>query len=164
MVVVDSSALIPLAWIGRLDLVNATFEEIETTAGVEAEVLVEGKRGTGALSEFFDDVVVHARPERASDLATMEGISETDAAVVLLARHEESRLLANDKGLIEVARSHDVECWWVTTLLLSCTKEGVLDAEAGTDVLYELVDAGMNLSPQVYARVQDKLEKLGDRE
>jgi hypothetical protein len=80
----------------------------------------------------------------------------------LLAEADEEILLANDKGLIEVARSHGVECWWVTTLLLSCTKDGNLTADEATDVLYDLVDEGMNLHPQVYAQVQKKLRELGE--
>jgi predicted nucleic acid-binding protein len=85
-----------------------------------------------------------------------------DASVILLAEDDEEILLANDKGLIEVARSHGVECWWVTTLLLSCTKNGDLTADEATDLLYDLVDKGMNLHPKVYSQVQRKLRELGD--
>lgn len=73
----------------------------------------------------------------------------------------EDVLLANDKALIAVARSHGIECWWVTTLLLSCTKEGVLTSTEATDILYDLVDSGMNLQPKVYSQVQQKLRDLG---
>lgn len=69
-------------------------------------------------------------------------------------------LLANDKGLIEVARSHGVECWWVTTLLLNCSKDGIVTAAEVNEILYDLVDSGMNLHPKVYARVQQKLREL----
>jgi predicted nucleic acid-binding protein len=161
MVVVDSSALIPLAWVGRLDLIPTVFEEIRTTEAVRAGVLTEGKRGTVALDEFLADVVVHETPDRAEDVASMEGIAVADASVILLADDDEELLLANDKGLIEVARSHGVECWWVTTLLLRCAKTGELTAEEATDVLYDLVDEGMNLHPKVYARVQKTLRELG---
>jgi predicted nucleic acid-binding protein len=161
MVVVDASALIPLAWVGRLDLVSTAFDDIRTTADVREEVLAEGKRGTAALDEFLTDVDVHDTPDRADEVASMEGIAVADASVILLAEADEELLLANDRGLIEVARSHSVECWWVTTLLLSCTKEGDLTAEEGTDVLYDLVDEGMNLHPKVYAQVQKKLQELG---
>ena len=70
--------------------------------------------------------------------------------------------LANDKGLVEVARSHGVECWWVTTVLLSSTKEGHLTADEATDLLYDLVNEGMNLHPRVYSQVQKKLRELED--
>jgi len=50
----------------------------------------------------------------------------------------------------------------VTTLLLSCTKDGHMTADEATDVLYDLVDEGMNLQPTVYAQVQKKLRELGE--
>jgi predicted nucleic acid-binding protein len=161
MVVVDSSALIPLAWIGRLDLVSTAFEEIGTTEEVRAEVLTEGKRGTAALDAFLEDVAVHESPDAAEEVASMEGIAVADASVIRLAEDDEEILLANDKGLVAVARSHGVECWWVTTLLLKVTKKGDVTADEATDILYELVDDGMNLHPTVYARVQKRLDELG---
>jgi len=162
MVVVDSSALIPLAWVGRLDLISTAFDDVRTTEDVRDEVLTEGKRGTVALDEFLADVTVHDTPARAEEVASMEGIAVADASVILLAEDDEEILLANDKGLIEVARSHSVECWWVTTLLLSCTKDGHMTADEATDVLYDLVDEGMNLHPKVYTQVQKKLRELGE--
>jgi len=162
MVVVDSSALIPLARISRLDLVPAVFAEVRTTEHVREEVLVEGEPGTAALTSFLDEAVVSEILSDAERVASLEGIAVADASVILLAEDGEELLLANDRGLIEVARSHGVECWWVTTLLLKCTKEGVLTATEATDVLYDLVDAGMNLSPKVYSQVQQKLQDLGD--
>ena len=162
MVVVDSSALIPLAWIGRLDLIPAVFDEMDTTGPVEDEVLVDGKPGTAALERFLGEVVKHDPPSEAERVAELEGIAVADASVILLAEEGDEILLANDKGLIEVARSHGVECWWVTTLLLRCAKVGVLGAEEAKDVLYDLVDAGMNLSPQVYVQVQRKIDEVGE--
>ncbi|WP_138007638.1 hypothetical protein [Halalkalirubrum salinum] len=161
MVVVDSSALIPLAWVGRLDLISIAFDDVRTTEGVREEVLTEGKRGTVALDEFLTDVTIHDTPTRAEKVASMEGVAVADASVILLAEDGEEILLANDRGLIEVARSHGVECWWVTTLLLSCTKAGDLTAEEATDLLYDLVNEGMNLHPKVYSQVQKKLRELG---
>ncbi|SEP23402.1 Predicted nucleic acid-binding protein, contains PIN domain [Halorientalis persicus] len=162
MVVVDSSALIPLAWVGRLDLVFTAFDDIRTTEEVHDEVLTEGKRGTAALDEFLADVAVHETPARAEKVASLEGVAVADASVILLAETNEELLLANDKGLIEVARTHGIECWWVTTLLLGCTKNGELTAEEATELLYDLVDEGMNLHPRVYTQVEKKLRELGE--
>lgn len=161
MVVVDSSALIPLAWVGRLDLITATFDDIRTTDAVKGEVIVEGKRGTAALKAFLDELPVCETPPEAQEVASLEGIALADASVILVAEDGEEILLANDKGLIEVARSHGVECWWVTTLLLKCTKEEVLTTTEATEVLYELVNEGMNLHPKVYSQVQKKLREIG---
>ncbi len=161
MVVVDSSALIPLAWVGRLNLISNAFDQIRTTESVRDEVLTDGKRGTAALQSFLADVPICETPSEAEAIASLEGIAVADASVILLAEDDEDVLLANDKALITVARSHGVECWWVTTLLLKCTKEGVVSATEATDILYDLVDAGMNLHPKVYAQVQRNLRELG---
>jgi predicted nucleic acid-binding protein len=160
MVVLDSSALIPLARVGCLDLVLAAYEELRTVEGVESEVLVPGKPGTAALESFLDDVEVRETPTDAEYVAELEGVAETDAAVVLLAADLDDRILANDRGLIVVARSHDIEHDWVTTLPLHCTSRGILSAEEANDVLYELVDVGMTLDPKVYVRIQKELGEL----
>lgn len=162
MVVVDSSALIPLARVGRPGLIPATFETVRVKEAVREEVLVEGERGTSALSRLVEDATVAETPDGTDELATLEGIAAGDAAVVLLADRREESLLANDKGLIEVARSHGVDTWWVTTLLLACLRDGTLDGEEGVDVLYDLVNEGMNLHPQVYTKVQRKLREIGE--
>ncbi|WP_435196675.1 hypothetical protein [Natronomonas sp. EA1] len=161
MVVIDSSASIPLAWVGRLDLVTAVFDDVRTTEAVRDEVLTEGNRGTAALKAFLEDVSLSETPPDAEGIATLEGIAVTDASVILLAETDETVLLANDRALIEVARSHGVDCWWVTTLLLKCTKAGVLTGDEASDLLYDLVDEGMNLHPRVYSQVQKKLRELG---
>lgn len=162
MVVVDSSALIPLSWVGRLDLIPAAFDDIRTTEAVRAEVLTEGKRGTAALETFLSDVTVTKSSSRAESVSSMEGIAVADASVILLAETAEETLLANDKGLIEVARSHGVECWWVTTLLLGCTKHESVTVEEATSILYDLVNEGMNLHPKIYAQVQKKLREVAE--
>jgi len=160
MAVLDASALIPLARIGRLDLLRALFDAFRIPVAVREEVVVEGKPGASALAEFFEDVSLEDAPDDAAEIAELEGVAETDAAVVLLAAEHDDVLLANDRALIDVARTHDVDCWWVTTLLLEATARGHFDASEASDVLYELVDAGMNLDPQVYARLQRELEDL----
>lgn len=162
MVVVDSSALIPLAWVGRLDLLQAIFDTARTTTAVKREVLIAGKRGTAVLDAFLDNVVIHESPSNAEKVASLDGITVADASVILMAENEAEILLANDKGLITVAQSHDVECWWVTTLLLKCTKEEILTTTGSIDILYDLVDEGMNLHPKVYTKIQKQLREIGD--
>jgi len=161
MVVVDSSALIPLAWVGRLDLISVTFEEIQTTEDVREEVLVEGKPGTASLEQFLETVPIHETPPRAEEVASLEGLTVADASVIVIAERDGQRLLANDRALVDVAQTHGVECWWVTTVLLSCTKAGTLTATEAADVLYDLVDEGMNLHPKVYTQVQRRLREIG---
>ena len=160
MVVVDSSALIPLARIGHLDLITADFDACHVTEEIVDEVVVEGKRGSSALQSYLDSCEICEIPEDAQQVAELEGITAADASVILVAKTEGDTLLANDKGLVEVARSLDVEVWWVTTLLLTCRKDGVLDTEEAIEVLQALVEEGMNLHPKVYSQVHSALQNF----
>lgn len=158
MVVVDSSALIPLARTGQLDLITAVFDACHVTEEIVDEVVVEGKRGSSALQSYLDACEIHEIPEEAPQVAELEGITTADASVILVAQITGDTLLANDKGLIEVARSLDVEVWWVTTLLLKCRKDGVLDTDEAIEVLQALVKEGMNLHPKVYSQIHTALQ------
>ena len=158
MVVVDSSALIPLARAGQLDLVTAVFDACHVTEEIVTEVVVEGKRGSSALKAFIEGCEIHGIPDDAAQVAELEGITSADASVILIAQSRGDILLANDKGLIEVARSVDVDVWWVTTLLLNARKDGVIDTDEAIEILQDLVDEGMNLHPKVYSLVHTALQ------
>lgn len=162
MVVVDSSALIPLSWVGRLDLITASFDDIHTTQEVQREVVTEGNRGASALRTFLESVTIHPSPDGAQNTAELEGITIADASIILLADNLSTVLLANDTGLIEVAQTQGIGCLWVTTLLLRSTKAGTLTPDEASGILYNLVDSGMNLHPRVYARVQQALDEVGE--
>jgi hypothetical protein len=137
------------------------FADVQTTRDVRSDVLAGSKRGTATLDTFLAEVAIHETPGAVDDMASMEGVAVTDASVILLTEADEEILLLNDKGLIEVVQTHGVECWWVTTLLLRCVKQGELTVDGATEVLYDLVDEEMNPHPKVYAQVQKKLRQLG---
>ena len=158
MVVVDSSALIPLARTGQLDLVTMVFDACHVTEDIVDEVVVEGKRGSSALQTFVEGCEIREMPDDAPQVAELEGITAADASVILVAQSRGDTILANDRGLIEVARSLDVEVWWVTTLLLKVRKGGVLDTDEAIDILQDLVEVGMNLHPKVYSQVHSALQ------
>lgn len=158
MVVVDSSALIPLARAGQLDLITAVFDGCHVTEEIVDEVVVEGKRGSSALQTFIERCEIHGMPDEATHAAELEGITTADASVILVAQTRDEILLANDKGLMEVARSLDVEVWWVTTLLLKARKEGVLHPDEAIEILQDLVGEGMNLHPKVYSQIHTALQ------
>lgn len=163
MVVVDSSALIPLARTGKLDLIWKVYEEVYAPREIYKETVKrgKGKPGTSKLDTFFEDVdILDFDKKEASGVAEMEGISEVDAAVVLLAEKEDEVLLANDKGLMEFARIKEVKTDWVTTLVLRAVKEEGISREQGKQTLYDLIDKGMNLKNKVYARILKKIEDL----
>jgi predicted nucleic acid-binding protein len=163
MAVLDSSALIHLAQADGLWLIDEVYEEPLTTEGVFRETVEEGggrKPGASEISELLEDCPAHEEDDSAADIAEAEGVSETDAALILLALEEDEILLTNDKALVGVAGAKGVEPDWVTTVLLRAAKQGVVGSEEAKEMLYELVNSGMNLSPSVYTKVRRRLDEV----
>lgn len=163
MVVVDSSALIPLARAGRLSLIQKVYDEIYAPEEVYEETVKEGegKPGTAELKEFFEGVEIEeADSKKSKEIAKMEGIAQADVSVVLMAEERNNILLANDKGLIEFARLRGVDCHWTTTLLLLAVKREIVSKGEGKEILYDLVDGGMNLKNKIYARILKEIDNI----
>lgn len=159
MAIVDSSALTPLARTGNLSLITQAFSRVETTEDVYRETVEEGGRGASTIKEFLEnDATIHESDAETETVAEAEGIAGADASLLLLAEEGDWTLLTNERPLIQVARARNVETYWVTTLLLRCVKDDHLTPEEGKRALYDLVDAGMNLSGKVYATIQKKIE------
>lgn len=164
MVVVDSSVLILLSKIAKLGLVRESFNEVLTTDEIYREVVEEGKgrKGTSKIKESFEEwiVVENFDLEKAEEIAELEGITTADASLLLLAEKKDSILLTNDRALILVARSRNVEYYWLTTLVLKRVKEGDLGKNEALDLLDELIAAGMNLAPKVYSKLRKKIDEV----
>lgn len=164
MVVVDSSALIPLAKTGNLKLIMKTFKKVKTTTEIYKEVVEEGKgkTGTSEIKQAFEEWIEtkEIKNNMVDEISKLEGIEKADASIILLAEHEKEILLSNDRALIQAARAMGVECYWLTTLLLKCTKEKHITKKEAKEILYSLVEEGMNLRSGVYAKILKEIDKL----
>lgn len=162
MTILDSSALIPLARTGNLNLLNQ-LEQLKTTPEIRKEVLEQGKgkKGTSELKKLFEKVEVkETNSKKAEEIVKLEGITKADASLTLLAEKEEEVLLSNDKALIQIARMKNIECYWLTTLILISVKKGILSKDEAKEILYNLVQEGMNLKNNVYTKIMREIDKM----
>lgn len=147
MVVVDSSAIIPLIKIGRLDLIRKSFKDIIIPSLVWNEVVEEGRKLGKPVSEFEKGKDVWFKVEKC------EG-READAAVLNLAKRKKDVLLTNDAAVYYMGLSLNIKSWWLTTLLLSCVKNKKIKKEEGEDILLELVNtAGIHLNSGILSEL-----------
>ncbi len=163
MLVVDSCVLIHLARIGRLDFLRAA-DTCCTTEDIYRETVIEGQRGSSQIAEAFRVWLARESVDErtALKIAAEEGIEKADATLILLADKTNGTLLTNDKALIYVARSRNVECMWLTSLLLRLCKTKRLSKEEALHILYELVQAGLNIETKVYGILEKKLESMNE--
>ncbi len=163
MIAIDSSPLIHLSKIGRLDILESY--ELITTESVQEEVIVEGKAGVSRLKEQFKRVEVIKLSgediDTASSVAKSEDVHQADAELLLLAKMRNCTLLTNDRALVLLARSLGIKVWWVTTLILNLMKAGRLSKEEGKDILDDLIMSGMKIETSVYIRILREIEMMG---
>lgn len=160
--IVDSSILIHLARIGKLELLKDLLKKITITKDIYRETVIEGKTGASEIEDACKDwikVEEFKDVEKAKILAKLEDITEADASIILLAKEKKKKLLSNDYVLIKLARSKGIESWWLTTLLLKSVKEKRFNKEEAKDTLFDLIKSGMRISVEVYAKFLEKIEE-----
>lgn len=147
MVIVDSSAVIPLIKIGRLDIIRKLFKNIIVPSVVWEEVVEEGKKLGKPVGEFEKGKDVWFKVEECKD-------EDADIAVLNLAKDKKDILLTNDAAVYYTGLSSDIKVWWLTTLLLSCVKNKKITKEEGENILLELVNtAGIYLRSEILSEL-----------
>ena len=161
MVVVDTSVLSPLLKIGKLSLLKEFFNEIVITKEVEKEI----KTGKIGVSEFEEACKTwietkEINSEEIEKLANLEDIEKADASIILIAKNKGDIILSNDYALITVAKSKNIEYWWLTTFLIKILKKKIITKREGKQILADLIKSGMRLNNEVYAAILEEIDKM----
>jgi len=163
MIVSDSTALILLARIGRLELLREVVGEVWIPEAVAAEVRKPGKPGAEALEVALDDWIHVARVrdrERVEGLPRRLGLGEREA--IVLAVEREATLLSDDKAARREAQAQGVDVTGLLAVLLEAKARGLIPEVKG--VLDELVGEGFRLAPDLYEAVLREAGELPEPE
>ncbi|MDH5019711.1 DUF3368 domain-containing protein [Halobacterium rubrum] len=157
LVVSDTSPLLNLALIDRLDLLEAQFSEITVPQQVWGE-LTDGEDGLEALRGLRDDGFLHLVEVERSDLF-VELFHELDlgetAAICYAVKADADLVLLDERDGRRVARRHDLNVTGVIGVLLRGAKTGAVDLEHELDALR---DAGFWISDGLYSKVLSESE------
>ncbi|MCQ4332810.1 DUF3368 domain-containing protein [Natronomonas sp. F2-12] len=151
LVVSDTSPLLNLALIERLDLLRTQFDDVTVPHRVWDE-LAEREAGLEALRELRDNDLLSIVEVEHSDLF-VEIFHELDlgetAAICYAVEHDADLVLLDERDGRRVARRHDLEITGVIGILLRGAKVGEVDLERELDALREV---GFWISDDLYAR------------
>ncbi|MFB6165560.1 MAG: DUF3368 domain-containing protein [Haloarculaceae archaeon] len=157
-VVSDTSPLLNLALIGRLDLLRTQFSDVTAPRRVWNE-LTEGEAGLEALRELRADDFLRIVEVERSDLF-VEVFHELDlgetAAICYAVEHGADLVLLDERDGRRVARRHDLEVTGVIGVLLRGAKTDAVDLEQELDALRE---AGFWISDDLYARALSEVDE-----
>ncbi len=161
MIVADSSPLIHLSRIGRLELLRKVYGAILIPKGVWDEVVTQSKGRPGASEVEKGLAEGWIKTARVSVLKVLEaeGALGADGEVVALARSRRIPILSNDRALAAIAKTHGVRLIWLTQTLVEAAEKQVISSEEGRLILRELVRAGLRVRSEVLAEVVHLLEE-----
>jgi predicted nucleic acid-binding protein len=159
VVVCDASALINLALINQLYLLETIFGSVCIPPGVYDEVVRRGAGKVGAESiqaSAFIQVVQLCEPDHA---ALYTGpISHTDAEVLLLAQEQHADLvITSDRRMRRRARQEGLTAITTFALLIEAKRDGFV--QAVKPLLDEMKSKGVLIRDGTY---QDTLRQAGE--
>ncbi|WP_254272312.1 DUF3368 domain-containing protein [Haloarcula marina] len=157
LVVSDTSPLLNLSLIDRLDLLKSQFSGVTVPEQVWGE-LTEGERGVEALRSIRADGLLTVTDVEQSDLF-IEIYHELDlgetAAICHAIENDADLILLDEKDGRRVARRHDLRVTGVIGILLRGAKSGAVEIEKELDALRE---AGFWLSDDLYSKILSEVE------
>jgi predicted nucleic acid-binding protein len=152
LVVSDTSPLLNLALINRLDLLQSQFSRVTVPRQVWGE-LTDGEDGLEALRELretgFLQLVEVDRSNLFVELFHELDLGET-AAICYAAEEGAALVLLDERDGRRVARRHDLNVTGVIGVLLRGANTGAVDLE---HELNALRDAGFWISDDLYERI-----------
>ena len=158
LVVSDTSPLLNLALIDRLDLLETQFPEIVVPRQVWNE-LTEGEEGLESLRELRDDdflrIVEVERSDLFVEVAHDLDLGET-AAICYAVEHDVDLVSLDERDGRRVARRHDLDVTGVVGVLLRGTKNGEVELANELDALRE---AGFWISDELYSRALSEADE-----
>ncbi|MBI2138227.1 hypothetical protein HYU13_01435 [Candidatus Woesearchaeota archaeon] len=161
MAIIDSSVIIHLARVGKLEFLKLFFGKITITLEVRDELL-QGTDGLAKIQEALSSWIIAREvknSEKVISIEKLEQIERADASLLLLAEMEKDMLISNDASLIRAARTRNIECWWLTTFLLHYAAKRIVARNEAKRILFLLVGSGMHLRNDVYAAMLQGFEK-----
>ena len=157
IVIADTSPLLNLALIDRLDLLRSQFSSLSVPETVRAELLA-GDAGTERLESLLESEFVSIATPQRDDLVR-ELRTELDAgeaaAIALAIERDADLVLIDERDGRQVARRHDLSVTGVVGIPLRGARRGEVSIEPALD---ELRDAGFWISDDLYRRAIDAAE------
>ena len=150
IIVCDSSALITLALVNQLSLLEQLFGKVQIPQGVYEEVVVRraGRVGAGAVRDASFIKVAEATHEREAH-TTDPALSRADREIIALAQARAADLvITRDRRLVRRLRQQGIAAVTVSDVLVVAKERGVIESVRA--VLDEMKEKGVLIRDAAY--------------
>lgn len=161
MIVADSSTLIALGKLGRLDLLIKCFDRIIIPKAVYDEVLLkDGSVEAVALKKAVEEKQVIVETVKISPMLASQNIGQGEKEAISVAAKHKALLLVDDETAKAYASAAGVESHGTFfAIYLSCAKK-LLNKEDAANLVKAMIQGGFYISTDVYSRFLELLDEI----
>ncbi len=164
MIVADSTPLIHLSKIGKLEILKQVFNQIIIPEAVYNEAVVKGKEKSIISANIIDsqkwiikkNLNENQRLE-SKNLLKNANIGSGEAEAIILAKSDKLGLIIDDSVGIKVAESFGIETFWTTSVILKAVSKNILTKQKAKEIIENLVKSGLRLKAETLILILNKL-------
>lgn len=155
-IISNTSPLINLSKIGRLDLLLSLYQDIAIPTAVYQEIVIEGngRPGSTEIQLLCDQKRIKVKHIADNNIckALMRDIDRGEAEVITLALEiKHDLILLDESDARRVAKLFDLNCIGFIGVLLKAHKIGLIDNFKNT--LDEAIEKGFRINPHLYQQL-----------
>jgi len=153
----NSSPLIFLSKINKLDLLKKMFGFIMITDAVKEEVLINNKPGHFIIEESIKEGWIKIiNPKENPDL----GLGPGENSVINLAREKKDTLIMDDFFAINTAKAFDIPILRTTSLIFLAVRKKIIAKQKAIYFFNQLIKEGYYISPEIYSILLNRLRRV----
>jgi predicted nucleic acid-binding protein len=157
-VFVDSSTLIALARIGKLDMLRTLFKEVFITTEIEKEILRRGSPDTEAFREAIDQWIRVIDYKGDPVELKKYGLDSGEASILLAARSHD-RLVLDEANARRFAETKGLKFTGLIGLIVAAVRTKRLTGEEALEVLNKLAAGDFRISLELYLWAKEETER-----
>ena len=158
MIISDSTPLIHLARIGRLDLLSRLFKKVIIPESVFNEIVIKGEEQgylDAKLIRKATEEWIEIKELNKEELTELDeilkigpiGIAEGEA--ITLANNMRLPLLIDDSIGQKIARTLNIETYWTTSVVLKGVSVKIITRPEAKKLVEDLINGGLRVKPEV---------------
>lgn len=146
----NSTPLICLAKIDKLDLLNEIFGKIKITTSVKDEVLISGRPGYAKIKEAIDKGWIKViDPKESIEF----GIGKGENSIINLSRETKEDIIIDDAFAVKIAKSLNIKFIRTTGVIILALKNRIIKKAECKELINKLIKNGYYISPSIYVEL-----------
>jgi len=157
-VLVDSSTLIALARIGKLNVLKTLFNEIFITTMIKEEILKEKSPDEDAFKEAIGKWIRVINYEGNPAELRKYGLDSGEASLFLAARSND-KLILDEANARRFAETKGLKFTGLMGLIVAAVRTNKITKKEALETLNKLATGDFRISPELYLWVREEIER-----